>query len=294
MSPFSYRFAVATLTSWALAAATISPAAAGGFYTGGNFGNFGGYGGGGGGCHDHPSILNINKNINININTNINKNININKNVIINKNVVIVKAQAEAFAFAQALAAANANAGAQITVYNGGSYEYVNMRQSENLGAIRTSGHCEMQEATVVKSIHAVCITAEGREFPASHMTADTWIESAYEGEVARCLPGARLKITIGDVVQSDQGMAGTYSNGVILQCAEHEAVRHFKDGMLKCAPAMEVPDCTERTNLRKFGTGDMFFTYRSTVCANSVRTTSREADMDEMSLNGGVGDNGY
>ena len=295
MSPFSYRFAVATLTSWALAAATISPAAAGGFYTGGNFGNFGGYGGGGGGCHDHgPSILNINKNINININTNINKNVNIFKPVIINKNVVIVKAQAEAFAFAQALAAANANAGAQVTVYNGGSYEYVNVRQSENLGTIRTAGRCEMQEATVVKSIHAVCITAEGREFPASHMTADTWIESAYEGEVARCLPGARLKVTIGDVVQSDQGMAGTYSNGVILQCAEHEAVRHFKDGMLKCAPAMEVPDCTERTNLRKFGTGDMFFTYRSTVCANNVRNTSREADMDEMTLNGGVGDNGY
>jgi len=87
---------------------------------------------------------------------------------------------------------------------------------------------------------------------------------------------------------------AGTYSRGVILQCGEGEAVRHFKDGMLKCAPAMEVPDCTERTNLRKFGTGDMFFTYRSTVCANSVRSTSREADMDEMTLNGGVGDNGY
>jgi hypothetical protein len=170
----------------------------------------------------------------------------------------------------------------------------VNVRQSENLGAIRTSGRCEMQEATVVKSIHAVCITAEGREFPASHMTGDTWIDSSYEGEVARCLPGARLKITIGDVVQSDQGMAGIYSNGVILQCAEREAVRHFKGGMLKCAPAMEVPDCTERTNLRKFGTGDMFFTYRSTVCANTVRSTSHEAELDEMSLNGGVGDNGY
>jgi hypothetical protein len=293
MSPIWYRFAVAAVTSWALATATVSPAVAGGFYTGGNFGNFGGYGGGGG-CPDHPSILNINKNINININTNINKNININKNVIINKNVVIVKAEAEAFAFAQALAAANANAGAQVTVYNGGSYEFVNVRQAENLGAIRTGGHCEMQEASVVKSIHAVCVTAEGREFPASHMTGNTWIDAAYEGEIARCLPGSRLKVTIGDVVQSDQGMAGTYSSGVILQCAEHEAVRHFKDGMLKCAPAVEVPDCTERTNLRKYGTGDMFFTYRSTVCANSVRNTSHDAELDEMSLNGGVGDNGY
>ncbi len=125
-------------------------------------------------------------------------------------------------------------------------------------------------------------------------MLAETWVDASYEGEVARCIPGSHLKVTIGDVVQSDQGLAGTYSTGVILQCGENEAVRHFKNGVLKCALAVPVPDCTERTNLRKFGTGDMFFTYRSTVCADNVRTTSREADMDEMSLNGGVGDNGY
>jgi len=38
-------------------------------------------------------------------------------------------------------------------------------------------------------------------------------------------------------------------------------AVRHFKDGMLKCALAQKVPDCTGRTNLCKRGTSDMFFT---------------------------------
>ncbi len=129
-----------------------------------------------------------------------------------------------------------------------------------------------MQEATVVKSIHAVCVSADGREFPASHMTSETWINSAYEGEVARCIPGSHLKVVMGDVVQSDQGMAGTYIKGVILECGEHEAVRHFKEGMLKCAPAVDVPDCTERTNLRKYGTGDMFFTFRTTVCASSAR----------------------
>jgi hypothetical protein len=36
---------------------------------------------------------------------------------------------------------------------------------------------------------------------------------------------------------------------------------------MLKCAPAEKVPDCTERDNLRKYGSGDMFFTYVSKVC---------------------------
>jgi hypothetical protein len=34
----------------------------------------------------------------------------------------------------------------------------------------------------------------------------------------------------------------------------------------------MRVPDCTERTNLRKYGTGDMFFTYVSRVCLENGR----------------------
>jgi len=55
------------------------------------------------------------------------------------------------------------------------------------------------------------------------------------------------------------------------------------------------VPDCTERTNLRKYGTGDMFFTYRSRVCAEEVRTAERSSvDLDGAVLNGGVGDGGY
>jgi hypothetical protein len=300
MSPISFRFVVSALAGAALMAAAAAPAEAGGFYTGnamgapniavGGGGGFGGshgeYGGGGGGGCKNP--INI-KNININKNLNINKNININKVVVINKINVQVAA------FAQAMAQANAQAGAQVIVYGGGSYEYVNIRNNSDVGAVAVaSARCEMQEATVVKSVHAVCIAADGREFPATHMTADTWIESSYEGEVARCIAGARLKIVMGDVVQSDQGMAGLYSKGVILQCGEHEAVRHYKDGMLKCAPATDVVDCTERTNLRKYGTGDMFFTFRSRVCADTERTATRsEVQLDGSFNSGGVGDSG-
>ncbi len=299
MPPISFRFVVAALAGAAMTVASVSQAAAGGFYTGGNFGSIGtpggtgpGCGGGGGG----GSTINIYKPVTITTDINITKNINLSKNININKSVVINKGGAEAFAFAQALASANASASANVTVYAGNNeYVTVNARPESDLGEIKASGHCEMQEATVVKAVHAVCVSAEGREFPASHMTADTWIESSYEGEVVRCIPGSHVKIVIGDVLQSDQGMAGTYSNGVILQCGEHEAVRHYKDGMLKCAPAMAVPDCTERTNLRKYGTGDMFFTYRSTVCVTAPRTASRELELEGLKLNGGVGDDsGY
>jgi hypothetical protein len=32
------------------------------------------------------------------------------------------------------------------------------------------------------------------------------------------------------------------------------------------------VPDCTERNNLRKWGTGDMFFSYVTRVCLDPGR----------------------
>ena len=69
-------------------------------------------------------------------------------------------------------------------------------------------GQCHFVDATVVKSIHAICVSNDGHQFPASHMTPDTWINSGYEGEVARCLPGSTLRVLVGSVLQSSQGMA--------------------------------------------------------------------------------------
>ncbi len=122
-------------------------------------------------------------------------------------------------------------------------------------------------------------------------MIGDTWIDSSYEGEIARCIPGSHLKVIIGEVLQSDQGLAGTYDHGQVLMCGEHEALRHFKDGMVKCAPAIPVPDCTERTNLRRYGEGDFFFSYRAQVCVTSTTTAdagTEAAEVSGMSLDGG------
>jgi len=256
--------------------------------------------------------ITINKNIDITKNIDNSKyidnskNITINKNININKSIVINKgggsATAEASAFAQAMAQASANASASasannnnnVTFYGGGSYEYVTVNNhSSSISGIQTSQQCQMQEANVVKAIHAVCVSADGREFPASHMTGDTWVDSSSENEILRCIPGSHLKVVIGDVMQSDQGMAGTYSSGQVLECGEHEALRHYKDGMLKCAPAVPVPDCTERTNLRRYGTGDMFFAYRASVCvtASASAHETRELDVTGMALEGGVGE---
>ncbi|MGD0192729.1 MAG: hypothetical protein ABSD74_18475 [Rhizomicrobium sp.] len=263
----------------------------------------GGSGGSGPKCHTGGGGVTINKSINIykpvtitnNINIwkniSINNNIDIQKNITINKNVVINKGNVDVSASAFAFAGANANA--QASSGGGGYVEEIAINRGGDMigGHAESSESCEMQEATVMKAIHAVCIAPDGREFPASHMLPDTWIDSSYEGEIARCIPGAYVKVVVGDVVQSDQGMAGTYIHGQTMVCAMNEALRHYKDGMLKCAPAVPVKDCTERTNLRKFGTGDMFFSYRTKVCATTAREMhERTLDLSGMTLQGGVG----
>jgi hypothetical protein len=234
--------------------------------------------------------ITINKNVEINKNIDITKNIDNSKyidnskNININKNIVINKGGGEAEALAVAAAFAQASASAQVNISNmsgGVSYvssgSYVEAPPSYaggDLGNISVQPQCVWRDATVVKAVRALCVSADGREFPAAHMTGETWINGAYEGELARCLPGSVLKVVLGKVSQSNQGMAGAFEGAETIQCRPHEALRHYKGGVLKCAPAVKVVDCTERTNLRKWGTGDMFVSFQQRVC---VDVDSRE-----------------
>lgn len=329
MSPKPWKLATAALVSTAL---TVIPAAEACNTTSNTGGNAGGHSGGhvsvskpscnGGGSNitinkpvtvnksitiNKPVTINkdisISKTINVDKSVTINKTIDASKNITINKSIVINKggssgAEATAWAAAYASASANASASTNVVIYGGGYNEYitVNNRSGEigAISAVTPASQCQMQEATLVKSLHAVCISPDGHEFPASHMVGDTWIDSGMEGEVLRCIPGAHLKVTLGDVLQTDQGLAGTYASGQSLECGPGEALRHFKDGMLKCVPKTPVKDCTERTNLRRWGTGDMFFSFRTSVCVPSkpaTTTASREIELDGLTLNGGVGE---
>jgi hypothetical protein len=278
-------FAASAIGATALA---ISPGNAGSF-TAFHGGFHGGKftvapGGGGGHCHHggtHIKIWNINKNWNYNNNINVNKNLNINKNIAIAKSNSISVSVAGAAAGAAGYASSGSYAETTVVNHGGG----------ESVAAEET---CEMTEGSVVKAIHAVCVSAGGREFPASHMRPETWIDTTYEGEVARCIAGSTVRAVIGDVTQTDQGMAGTYDNGEVLACGRGEALWHYKNGMVKCGPAMPVKDCTERTNLRKYGTSDFFFSYRTKVCASRV-AKAKSVDTSSVNWDGGVGDgSGY
>jgi hypothetical protein len=227
---------------------------------------------------DNSKTINVTKNIDNSKTIDNSKNISINKSIVINKggNNISVSAEASAQAFASANAASLAGA----VAFGGGGWapEAPGAFAGGDIGTltVQTRAQCTVQEATIVKSIHAVCLSAEGHEFPASHMLADSWINSGYEGEVVRCIPGSHLKVSIGKVVQSDQGLAAGISGGEILICGAHEALRHYKNGQLKCAAAVPVVDCTERTNLRKYGTADLFFSYRAEVCLETQQEYSQ------------------
>ncbi len=259
---------------------------------------------------DNSVVINKNidnsKNINITKNIDNSKNINIEKNVTINKSIVINKggsgsASASAFAYASAFASAQANASATAISYGGNQYVSISNQTSGNVGgnvSVNAQNACVEQEANVVKSIHAVCVDRSGREYPASHMIPDTWVEGSYEGEIARCIPGSTVRVSVGNVAQSDQGLAGTFEGGQTLSCAAGEALVHYRGGMLKCARARPVKDCTERVNLRRWGSGDFFFSYRARVCvaAPAEASAASSEDLSGMTLEGGVGsgDSGY
>ena len=219
---------------------------------------------------DNSKNININKNVNINANTNTNINSNSNNNTTtvtdnsVSNSTSTSNSYSTSTGYASAYADASSNA---VSSSLGGG----DIAISAAVDYVAKGGQCSFVDATVVKAIHAICVSADGREFPASHMVGTSWIASGYEGEIARCLPGSTLKVMIGSVVQSDQGLAASINGAETLTCGVHQAVRHYKDGMLKCAPAVKVVDCTERTNLRKWGTGDMFFSYVTKVCLDQT-----------------------
>ena len=240
---------------------------------------------------DNSKNINITKTIDNSKTTDNSKNINISKSIVINKGGDNISVSAEASATASASAAANAAsfAGAGAIVMGGGGWapEAPAPFAGGDIGTLNVEtapvrAQCTIQEATIVKTIHAVCVSSEGHEFPASHMLGDTWINGGYEGEVLRCIPGSHLKVMIGKVVQSSEGLAAGTARGEVLECGTHEALRHYKDGLVKCAPVVPVVDCTERTNLRKYGTADLFFSYRAEVCLETQEEYSAFSAVDK------------
>ena len=130
--------------------------------------------------------------------------------------------------------------------------------------------------------IAANCIDDKGVPHPASQTSPDRSIPERFEGEVYRCIAGARLQYTVSEL---------TGGAGRTLTCEKGEALYLSNSGQLTCKPQIPARDCNERSLLRRFGPGEK----QAHLAATPVCRAWRESDpgmptAGEMTFDGGVG----
>jgi hypothetical protein len=107
------------------------------------------------------------------------------------------------------------------------------------------------QTAMKVVAIQASCLDDKSIPHPASQLSPEREIAEGYDGEVYRCIAGARMQYTIADYA----GQAN-FDHGQTLTCQKGEALYHTAAGVLQCRPQKPARDCNERSLLRRFGAG--------------------------------------
>jgi hypothetical protein len=113
-------------------------------------------------------------------------------------------------------------------------------------------------------AIQASCLDDKSIPHPASQLGPEREIADGYEGEVYRCIAGARMQYTIADYA----GQAN-FDHGQTLTCNKGEALYHTAAGLLQCRPQKPARDCNERSLLRRFGAGiKVVKISRADVCA--------------------------
>lgn len=211
---------------------------------------------------------------------------------------VHVSSVSVAVAGASAGARAGAGAGAGAAVYYGGGgygggysppmatgVVQLNVDAGKRMKRISYEAS-RMRTRRVV--IQAVCIDARQIPHPASQVRPDRDIDSAYEGELYRCIAGSWLQATIADF----DGKVD-FSGGKTLACGKGDALYHGRDGKVTCRPQTRARDCNERSLLRRFGTGIKVLTITEIEKYTAYREEEErvaESVSTSMSLDGGVG----
>ena len=143
--------------------------------------------------------------------------------------------------------------------------------------------------------IQAVCLDDKDVPHPASQLSPDRELTDRYEGEIYRCIAGARMQVTVADYsgkVDFDHGQTFT--------CTKSDALVLSKGpdggpGRIECKPQKPARDCNERSLLRRFGAGVKILKIVSTETYTAYReeqtqTASSASSSFNMSIDGGVG----
>ena len=100
-------------------------------------------------------------------------------------------------------------------------------------------------------AVQAMCLDDKSVPHPASQVSPERLLAGGYEGEVFRCIAGAKMQYTIADF----SGQAD-FTHGQTIACNKGEALYHAANGALQCRPQTPARDCNERSLLRRFGAG--------------------------------------
>lgn len=100
-------------------------------------------------------------------------------------------------------------------------------------------------------AVQAICLDDKAAPHPASQVSPERQIAPGYEGEVFRCIAGAKMQYTLADF----SGQAD-FTHGQTIVCQKGEALYHSASSGLQCRPQTPARDCNERSLLRRFGAG--------------------------------------
>lgn len=164
-------------------------------------------------------------------------------------------------------------------------------------GGLRRTAYESTRSKVMRVVIQAVCLDDKDVPHPASQVTPDRDIDDAYDGELYRCIAGARMQYTWAEF---DGHVA--FDHGTTVTCEKNEALYHSPGaagaahaaaagGSIACRPQKPARDCNERSLLRRFGAGVKVLTMLSVEKYTAYREeTTQSSTTNALSLDGGVG----
>ena len=106
--------------------------------------------------------------------------------------------------------------------------------------------------------IQAFCIDDRAIPHPAAQVIPDREIHDAYEGELFRCIAGARLQVTWAEW----SGQVSLDHGGETFACDKGHALWRDRSGAIACKVQIQARDCNERSLLRRYGAGIKIVTW--------------------------------
>lgn len=229
--------------------------------------------------------------------------------IIVNTPVIAISAaQAVASASAEAIASVNVNAAvnantnafansqSNIFAVGGGSNYSIEQSNSSFVPNLSVEGSpvstppiCVAYSSVIrAVAIQAECLDDKSVPHPASQVSPDRDVADAYEGEVYRCIAGARMQYTMAEFA----GRAD-FNHGQTVVCQKGDALYHSARGGMQCRPQRAARDCNERSLLRRFGAGiKVVHVARASVCTRyeGGAQTAAASTGGAILLDGGVG----